>query len=883
MADPQKLKRPQPVGLELCASIAITASLMLLLLSGCDRRIYRQLADRDAYNLLSSRQSDPLWKIPARTVEPDPRSRMADINDPDCGPLPPDDEAASCYMRKPFNSKRQITFWDDKGQLVDIDSQQWLDYLPKDENGEVLVDRQLTVDLALLHNRDYQDQVEGLYTQALGLSSNRFEFLVNWLGGTDTGFTASGDGLGAQRDLSQSTNLGLNRAFATGGQFAANLANTFSWQLGGNGGPSFSGGNLVFNLTQPLLRNAFRHVRTEGLTSSERNLLYSVRNFASFRRQFYLTFVSQYYGLLQQIRSLEIEKENLASLERNLEGLELQFELQKVSRISVDQVFQDYQQGRLQLINSEQDLQTSLDQFKFSLGLPARVNIKLDESFLEAFRLNSEEIETLDQEVRDLTQSMNRDDYLPPEEAPTEFLDEVERKIEAFSKQVEKLKPSVDADLEKWFAQLDAFQDNESTTEADRFDQNQQRSLAEQLETTLQQLQDKIDGTDESNRRKKREAEKEDQEKDGDNDDEFDLDEEDLEVEVFDKDDPPNVKRWKLLRAEISKDGGLADKVSTLFVSEAQCRLFLIKINPLEIDEQQAIEIALRKRLDLKNAKAQVVDAYRQVEIAADGLQSDLNISASAALSTDPNRNNPLRFDSEENAYNVGINFDGPLNRFNERNGYRSAQIGYQQQRRAYMVAEDSIVNGIRQNLRQLRNSQLNFQIARQSLITATRQVEQTQIALRAGGSTDSSSTQDLLNALSLLRDNKNNLISSWITYEIARIGVFVDLESLELDENGIWTNDSETIGPADGSGRSDSASADRPQLESELGEDSNSNRLESDSNRTDLEPIDSEPELVEPLQPEANVPLDKELLDLSDTSDGRNTVGLVRLPSARR
>ena len=790
---------------------------------------------------------------------------MADINDPDCGPLPPDDSAASCYMRKPFNSRKQITFWDDKGQLVDLDSQQWLDYLPKNDDGVILVDRQLTVDLALLHNRDYQEQVESLHTQALLLSSNRFEFMVNWLGGTDTSFTASGDGINAQRDLSQSTNLGLSRAFATGGQFVANLANTFSWQLGGNGNSNFSGGDLVFGLTQPLLRQAFRHVRTESLTQSERSLLYSVRNFANFRRQFYLDFVTLYYDLLEQVRSLEIEKENLADLERNLEGLELQFELQQVSRISVDQVFQQYQQSRLELINSEQGLQTSLDQFKFSLGLPARVPIELDESFLDAFRLNSSAVEKLDQDVRELAQSMNREEYLPPKEAPEAFLDEVERKIEASSKQVEELKPSVDAYLEKWFAQVDAFQADESTPEAERFDQNQQQSLARQMKTTLQQLQDKIDGVGESKDSERRRVE-EDDEQNGDG--EFDVDEEDLEVPVFDEEDPPNVKRWKLLRAEISKDGGLADKVSTLFVAQAQCRLFLIQIKPLEIEEQQAVEIALRKRLDLKNSKAFVVDAYRGVEIAADGLQSDLNVTASAALNTDPNRDNPLRFDSEENVYSVGVNFDGPLNRFNERNNYRSAQINYQQQRRVYMQTEDSIVNGIRANLRQLRNSRFNFQIARQSLITATRQVEQTQIALRAGGSTDSSSTQDLLSALSLLRDTKNSLISSWFAYEIARIGVFVDLESLELDANGVWTNDRETIGLAEVSGGSESGSAERPPPESGL--------LEPESNESESEPVES-------LQLESNVPLDKDDLDLSTALGGDRASGLVRVSSTRR
>ncbi len=809
---------------------------------------------------------------------------MSDMNDPDCGPLPPDDDSARRYMRKPFSSRRQITFWDEKGELAQVDDEQWLSYLPKNENDEILVDRQLTVDLALLHNRDYQSQVEALHTQALGLSSDRFEFMVNWLGGTDTSFFASGDGLDATRDLTQSTNLGMSRAFATGGQFVANLANTFSWQLGGGGNSNFSSGNLVFSLTQPLLRGAFRHVRTELLTQNERSLLYSVRGFAQFRRGFYLDFVSQYYNLLQQIRSVEIEKENLANLERNLEELNLLFELQNVSRISVDQVFQTYQSARLALISSEQSLETDLDQFKFALGLPARVPVKLDESFLDAFRLNSDEVEELDVSVRELAQLMNSKEYLPPMEAPSEFLDEVERKIREYARQVEELKPSVDDDLNRWIEQLESFESDENTAEAEKVDQDQQGRLAEQMEVTLKQLQDKIDGVARPRSKSNLDAEE-------------GFDDEDLKLPVYDQDDAPAVKRWKTLREEISKDGGLADKVATLFVSQAQCRLFLIEINPLKIEEGQAVEIALRNRLDLKNSKAQVVDAYRQVEIAGNGLLSDLDVSLGATLNTDPNRDNPLRFDSEANTYNVGVAFDGPLNRFNERNSYRIAQLGYQQQRRAYMALEDSIVNAVRLNLRTLRTSRFNFQIARQSLITATRQVEQAQLALRAGGSTDTSSTQDLLNALTLLRDNKNSLISSWFTYEIARISVFVDLELLELDENGVWTNDRETIDDLPGGGLIDADEIGSQPDESEDGEatsnvndptpaDADSEPALEDVERPALEPVDPdrpvakpkpEPDAVKPPGPKKEVPL-AEPFDFSCSRDGRRGGELRRV-----
>ena len=214
----------------------------------------------------------------------------------------------------------------------------------------------------------------------------------------------------------------------------------------------------------------------------------------------------------------------------------------------------------------------------------------------------------------------------------------------------------------------------------------------------------------------------------------------------------------------------------------------------LEIEEELAVQLALENRLDLMNSKAAVVDAFRQVEIAADQLQSDLNVTASARLNTDPNVDNAFRFDGDENQYNLGVEFDGPLNRLGERNGYRLAQLAYQQQRRAYMAVEDNIVNEIRFNLRQLRTNRFNFQISRQQLITATRQVDEAQLNLRQQRSTDSSATQDLLQALQTLRDAKISLIRNWIDYETSRIALFVDLELLNLDERGVWINEAENF-----------------------------------------------------------------------------------------
>ena len=111
------------------------------------------------------------------------------------------------------------------------------------------------------------------------------------------------------------------------------------------------------------------------------------------------------------------------------------------------------------------------------------------------------------------------------------------------------------------------------------------------------------------------------------------------------------------------------------------------------------------------------------------------------------------------------------------------------------MAAEDSIVNEIRADLRGLTQSRFNFQTTRQQLIAAARQVDQSRERVKdAQGGSDSSVTQDLLNSLAGLRNAQNGLISNWFNYEVARIGLFIDLELLLLDERGRWINEDEQL-----------------------------------------------------------------------------------------
>lgn len=760
----------------------------------------------------------------------------------DCGPKPLDDATAERFQNCP-GGHRNTDYYSRIGTRNNTENPTWLDYLPRNEKGVLELTQPLALDLALLHSRDYQQQFEGVYLNSLGLSGNRFEFKNQWFGGVGGSYTATGEDLGNQRALSVTANrLGFTRSLAGGGQFATNILNSLFWDFG-TGGLQTGSASLVTTFTQPLLRGAFRHVRLESLTQAERGLLYSVRDFARFRRTFFVGITQAYLDLLTQSQAIRNAQTNLVNLEQNLDEHKYYGELKIVSQIQVDQVFQQYQNGRRSLLAAEQNLIASQDAFKFQLGLPSWLQIEIDESLLKPFELVSDDLTQLQTDAQDLFKEIVQ--YLPPEQVP---LDKLKGFVERFKKlreQTVSVMPSVEKELKSWEAKLKQ-EDSETLTTDDRLDREQQRSLAKatrvrfdelkavldkrdeylkQLETVVQayEVASKKEAAEAKPKKSKTEEAKKDAKEDDANEgakegategatddakegaqenenDEIEKEKPDPEQDkefsyeeiLKPKPDPPAIVAWKAIQDAVGER--LREEVAELYVAQTQIRLFLIELDRFEVDQQAAINFAHQNRVDLMNRKATVMDAFRKVEVAADALESELNLTGGVTLGSDPSRNNAFRFDSSANRYTVGVEFDGPLNRLDERNAYRASQIAYQQVARQYTADRDQVANDVRSILRRLELSRLSFLIARQQVVTAARQVDQAQIDLRSSGEAESNLTIFLLQALEGLLDAKNNLISNWVEYRVLKMQLFAALDMLYLDEQGRWINESEGL-----------------------------------------------------------------------------------------
>ncbi len=742
---------------------------MALLLLGCSRAFYRQDADVQTYAAVDERLNDPRWLLPPASIQPPVQSRLHDPFDPDHPPLPPDDPAAHQYMIS-ANGMRGYKHWHKDGDAPWIESPQWRDFLQLTDDGTLVLTPDRSVELGLLHSREYQTQMENVYLVALALTLNRFEFDLHWFFRNNTIYTHDGNSSFPfeSNTLATNTNFGFTKAFAAGGQLLVDFANSFVWEYNGPNQQTVSS-NLLVNLIQPLLRGAGRDVRMEDLTQGERSLLYAVREFARFRKQFYVDITTQggYLDLLLQLQSIRNFEANLKSQEQNLRMHEALYAAGSVSGLSLDQAFQGYQGARLALLQAQTGLENAFDAFKITLGLPPGIPIRLDDALLNPFQLNAPELTGLQEEAEKLLAEYRQLDAPPP----LAKLKDAFNRLKEFNTRAEKIEKMIREELARWKQALGDI----DPKRADDPEIARQRSQHKSLERYLTEM-----GKDLAELGK-----------------------------TLDKTGAALAedKRAEGLQDLLKQARLQNDLMAQLFVVQTQVRVFLIKLKPIPYELGAATRYALANRLDLMNRRGQVVDAWRQIAVTANALEADLNVVATANIGTEADASNPFDLRARASSYSVGVQFDGPLNRQQERNVYRASLINYQRSRRVFMAQEDAIVQSIRDDLRQLETQRLNFEIARQSLVVAARQVEDARgRLLQAEKGQDTVTTRNVLDALNNLLAANNTLIGSWINFESGRIQLLLDMEALQVDERGMYSDEhqlriQDLFGPGAGPG----------------------------------------------------------------------------------
>ena len=244
---------------------------MLCTTLACHRSYYRRQADADATRLIEEKSLDPHWSIPGYTIEIDPASRMFDPFSQDHPPMPPDDPSAAEFMHE-VDGKPGFPHWHANGDTPYVANPEWRYMLPVDEEGRLVVDMRMAVELALLHSPDYQRQLENLYLSALAVSLERFDFESQFFMPFNSTLSNTGRIRGRGSAATSFTNNNgdgtqLRKAGITGSNLVVGFANSILWQYSG-GDTTVGFGSLSLELIQPLLRNAGRDVILESLKRS---------------------------------------------------------------------------------------------------------------------------------------------------------------------------------------------------------------------------------------------------------------------------------------------------------------------------------------------------------------------------------------------------------------------------------------------------------------------------------------------------------------------------------------------------------------------------------------------------------------------------------------
>ena len=235
------------------------------------------------------------------------------------------------------------------------------------------IDLESALEIAVEKNRDYLTRQEALYTLGLGYSLVRFGFGPQL---TSTVSLVWGDSKGGLENLSGSVTGGASQLLPSGGTLSLSSGFTNSRTRSVIPQRAYSA-NVGISLSQPLLRGAGYEVSHEALTSAERGLIYSIRDFELFRESFSIQVAQAFFDLISRQQTLANEDANYAQAKKDREKAEALFKLERNTEQEVFRAKRREIEAENQLIEQRAAFESLLDQFKIRLGLPTTVRLNI--------------------------------------------------------------------------------------------------------------------------------------------------------------------------------------------------------------------------------------------------------------------------------------------------------------------------------------------------------------------------------------------------------------------------------------------------------------------------------------------------------------------------
>lgn len=853
-----------------------------LLVTGCTRHFFRERADADVDHLLAKKSSDERWPLINYWVYPHPLSRFADLDNPDCPPMPPDDPAAWLTAPRPQKPSR-VGYSEGTGYLQMLDqfdainrAQESAKAKQEEEKTKVVqgtdsnlrqpfrITLEQALELAIINSREFQTQRETLYLAALPVTTEQFNFLPQFMATQEAirQWSAQESEFGPTNQWEINSQVGVTQRFFTGASLLLRLANQTVIDVSSMSKPTISTSNLVFELGQPLLRGGGQAVALEPLTQSERDLLYEVRRFARYNREFFVQLaggpgigapggitnlvttigaigggtvrgIAPTVGYLPTVqRRLGIELQN-----RNVDELEelLQFyrEFAKgggLSPLQVDQVEQQLLDARTALLAQEVQYLDSIEQFKIQIGLPTDLPLELNDDVLSEVRLQLFRFQKLELDARKIVEAFTKFEKRDADQLSLrqQMLKLIETAPLTAGTEFAKRFPSR---LNQWRVMNSGVVEQSRTALGTASLMGQLPSMtaggavstlaniATQPLLQQQMVRDKLIDEKEDLIDAEKPVPQE-------------LDDRILfarrEYEIGAMDELLTIYRSKPWMEEANERLRQAAQDAifrqiearfSLVIDEARAErqaaysLLWPALPPatlhgkdllrLNLDEAQDLvgQVALETRLDLMNQQALLADSWRKIAVFANSLLGTFDVRYNATMLAPPPGviGQGLNFDGNNTRHQIIFNTELPLVRRIERNDYRASLIAYQRQRRNLQAIQDTILLQVRARVRRLQQLEATYKIQQRALLLIYSQVNQAREQLQAppepGVTRDTAAaagtaTLQLLQAQRGVPQAQSNLYSTWISYLIARMELYRDLEMMQIDSRGVWIDE---------------------------------------------------------------------------------------------
>lgn len=220
----------------------------------------------------------------------------------------------------------------------------------------------------VVHARDYTTRMEDLYLAALDVTLQRHLFEPRPFARTGLRYTGGQENANYNAAIAAVNTLGVRQQLPYGGEVVAEAAVDFVTAISGNA-QNAEPASVTLSASIPLLRGAGL-VNLEPLIQSERAIVYEVRQFEEFRRNFAVTIASQYFQLLARQQSIANRSADLVTLQQLTARTYAMYEAGRLNSIDVQRVLQDQLRAQNALVNAQADYRSALDDFKLALGMP---------------------------------------------------------------------------------------------------------------------------------------------------------------------------------------------------------------------------------------------------------------------------------------------------------------------------------------------------------------------------------------------------------------------------------------------------------------------------------------------------------------------------------